>query len=43
MFDMLHTRHRQLGQLVACKYAEAYTIKEQVVVNDPQNMTGRSI
>ena len=43
MFDMLYTRHRQLGQLVTCDYAEAYTIKEQVVVNDPQNMTGRSI
>jgi bacillithiol biosynthesis deacetylase BshB1 len=43
IYDLIHTRARQLGQLAGCKYAEAYTIKEHVVLNDPFAMPGRSI
>lgn len=43
IYDLLHTRHRQLGQLADSKYAEAYTIREQVVIDDPQKLPVRSI
>ena len=43
IYDLIHTRARALGQLAGCKYAEAYTVKEHPVINDPLAMPGRSI
>ena len=43
IYDLMHTRAHQLGQLIDVKYAEAYTIKEQMLVDDPQKMPVRSI
>lgn len=41
--DLLQTRHRQLGQMCGVRYAEAYTIKETILIDDPQTMPVRSI
>lgn len=38
IFDLMRTRAAALGQLVNIKYAEAYTIKEQILIDDPQKM-----
>jgi bacillithiol biosynthesis deacetylase BshB1 len=43
MYDLLETRGRQLGQLVGAQYGEAYTIKEQILIDDPVAMPVRSI
>lgn len=43
IYDLIVTRAHQLGQLVGVEYAEAYTIKEQILINDPQKMDVRSI
>ena len=43
IFDLIQTRARQLGQLVGVKYAEAYTVKENLLVDDPQKLPVRSI
>lgn len=43
IYDLMHTRARQLGQLIGVEFAEAYTIKESILVDDPQNMPVSSI
>ncbi len=43
IFDLMRTRAAALGQLVNVKYAEAYTIKEHILIDDPQKMPVRSI
>ncbi len=43
IFDLMRTRAAALGQLVNVKYAEAYTIKEQILIDDPQKMPVRSL
>jgi bacillithiol biosynthesis deacetylase BshB1 len=43
IYDLVYTRARQLGQLAGVEFAEAYTIKEQILVDDPQKMPVRSI
>jgi len=43
IFDLMRTRAAALGQLVNVKYAEAYTIKEQMLIDDPQKMPVRSV
>ncbi|HUV31247.1 MAG TPA: bacillithiol biosynthesis deacetylase BshB1 [Acidobacteriota bacterium] len=43
IFEFMHTRARQLGQLAGVRYAEAYTIKEHMLIDDPQKMPVRSI
>ncbi len=42
-FELIQTRARQLGQLVHVDYAEAFTIKEHMLVNDPQKLPVKSI
>ncbi len=41
--DFLYTQSHYLGQLVGVRFAEAYTIKEPVLVDDPLKLPGRSI
>ncbi len=41
--DLMQTRAHHFGQLVGVEYAEAYTIKEHILIDDPQNMPVRSI
>jgi len=43
IYDLMKTRAAQLGQLVGVKYAEAFTIKEHLLVDDPQKMPVRSL
>jgi bacillithiol biosynthesis deacetylase BshB1 len=43
IFELMRTRASQLGQLVGVQYAEAFTIKENILVDDPQNMPVRSL
>jgi len=43
IFDLLYSRSRALGQLVGVTFAEAYTIKENILIDDPQAMPVRSI
>jgi bacillithiol biosynthesis deacetylase BshB1 len=43
IYDLMHTRAHQLGQLVGVQYAEAYTIKEHILIDDPLAMTVRSV
>lgn len=43
IFDLMRTRAAALGQLVNVKYAEAYTIKEHILIDDPQKMPVRSV
>ena len=43
IYELMHTRARQLGQLVGVQYAEAYTIKEQILIDDPVAMPVRSV
>jgi len=43
IFDLMRVRAAQLGQLVGVEYAEAYTIKEHILVDDPQAMTVPSL
>jgi bacillithiol biosynthesis deacetylase BshB1 len=43
IFDLMRTRAAALGQLVRVKYAEAYTIKEHLLIDDPQKMPVPSI
>ena len=43
IYDLMRTRARDLGQLVKVQYAEAYTIKEHMLVDDPQKMPVASI
>jgi len=43
IFELMHVRARQLGMLAQVKYAEAYTIKENVLIDDPLGLPNRSI
>ncbi len=43
IFDMLYSRGRSLGHTVNVTFAEAYTIKENILVDDPFVMPVRSI
>ena len=43
IFEVMKIRGARLGQMVGVKYAEAYTIKESILVDDPQKMPVRSI
>lgn len=43
IFDLLFTRAHQLGQLVGVQFAEAYTIKEHILIDDPLSLSVRSI
>lgn len=43
IFDLLYSRSRALGQLVGVTFAEAYTVKEHMLIDDPQKMPVRSI
>ncbi len=38
IFDFMRARARQLGLLVGVEYAEAYTVKEHMIIDDPQRM-----
>jgi bacillithiol biosynthesis deacetylase BshB1 len=43
IYDLLLTRSRALGQTVGVRYAEAYTVREAVLIDDPQKMPVSSI
>lgn len=43
VFDLMFTRGRYLGQLAQVRFAEAYTIREQILIDDPLTMPVRSI
>ena len=43
IFEMMQVRAMQLGQLVGVRYAEAYTIKEHILIDDPLKMPVKSI
>lgn len=43
IFEYMETRAKFLGQAVGVTYAEAYIIKESILVNDPQKMPVSSI
>ena len=43
VFELLLTRQRALGQMVGVRYAEAYTVKEQILIDDPCAMPVKSI
>lgn len=43
IFDLMRTRAAQLGQLVNVKYAEAFTIKENILIDDPQKLAPQSL
>jgi bacillithiol biosynthesis deacetylase BshB1 len=43
IYDLMLTRSRALGQTVGVRYAEAYTIKEQVLIDDPLNLPNPSV
>lgn len=43
VFDLLITRQRALGQMVGVRFAEAYTIKEQLLIDNPFALPVRSI
>lgn len=43
IFDLMRVRASQLGQLVGVRYAEAFTLKEQILIDDPQGMPVRSM
>ncbi len=43
IYDFMQIRARQLGQLVGVEYAEAFTVREHVLIDDPQKMPVSSI
>jgi bacillithiol biosynthesis deacetylase BshB1 len=43
IYDLMHTRSHHLGQLVGVRYAEAYTIKEHILIDDPLTMPVRTV
>jgi len=43
IYDLLYTRCRSMGQLIGVRFAEAYTIKEQIRIDDPLQMPVKSI
>ncbi|HOZ08012.1 MAG TPA: bacillithiol biosynthesis deacetylase BshB1 [candidate division Zixibacteria bacterium] len=43
VFDLMRDRGANLGHMAGVRYAEAFTIKEAILVDDPQTMPVRSI
>jgi len=43
IFEFMQARARQLGLLVGVRYAEAFTVKEHLLIDDPQKMPVASI
>ena len=43
IYDLMHSRSHVLGQLVGVRYAEAYTIKEHILIDDPVAMPVKSV
>lgn len=43
IIDLMRTHAAALGQLVSVKYAEAYIIREQILIDDPQKMPVQSV
>jgi len=43
IYDLMFARSRHLGQMAGVTFAEAYTVKEQMRIDDPQKMPVRSI
>ncbi|MCP4686291.1 MAG: bacillithiol biosynthesis deacetylase BshB1 [bacterium] len=43
IYDLMFARSRHLGQMVGVTFAEAYTIREQILVGDPQKMPVQSM
>lgn len=43
VFDLMRDRGANLGHMIAVRFAEAYTVKEPMQVDDPQKMPVRSI
>ena len=43
VFELLMTRNRALGQMVGVRFAEAYTVKEQILIENPLAMPVRSV
>ena len=41
--DLMKTRNHHFGQLVEVEYAEAYTVKENILIDDVFNMPVRSV
>jgi LmbE family N-acetylglucosaminyl deacetylase len=43
IFEFMTTTAKYYGQLVGVEYAEAFTIKENILIDDPSEMPVRSI
>jgi N-acetylglucosamine malate deacetylase 1 len=43
IYDLMHTRARALGQMVRVQYAEAFTVKERILIDDPFLMPVASV
>ncbi len=43
IYDLMHTRARALGQMVRVQYAEAFTVKERILIDDPLLMPVASV
>jgi len=43
VYDMMRVRAAALGQQVGVQFAEAFTLKEPILYDDPQKMRGQSI
>ncbi|HOP07287.1 MAG TPA: bacillithiol biosynthesis deacetylase BshB1 [candidate division Zixibacteria bacterium] len=43
VYELMRTRAAQLGQLVGVAFAEAFTLKEHILIDDPQHLPVRSI
>ena len=43
IYDLMYSRSRALGQLVGVTFAEGYSIKENILIDDPLAMPVRSI
>lgn len=43
IYELMQHRAAVLGQMANVKYAEAFTIKEPILIDDPQNMPVRSV
>lgn len=43
IYDLMYSRSRSLGQLVGVTFAEGYTVRENILIDDPLVMPVRSI
>ncbi len=43
IYELMQHRAATLGQMVGVRYAEAFTIKEHILIDDPQSMPVRSV